>query len=132
MNASIAKKWQPKFMVNFSVREVVGPVTYKIKLPPSMRKAHNVFLISGKRKFNRREAYKELLSVFIDAGSAVEQTLIATLDSRKKNHRSQYLVRCEGDPPGEAIQMNKSKLPNCSELIKEFESLAQTTCPKRG
>lgn len=128
----MAKKGQPKFMGPFAVKKVMGPVTHMIELPPSMKKAHNVFHVSQLRKFNRREGDHKSLSIVIDAQGTVEQEVTAVLDTRKNNRRRQYLVQFEGESVEEGTWMNKNELPNCKELIKRFENLSRATSPKRG
>jgi hypothetical protein len=46
------KKWKlnPRFVGPFEVKEVVGPVAYKVELPPALSRIHNVFRVSTLRK----------------------------------------------------------------------------------
>jgi hypothetical protein len=43
-------KLSPRFVGPFEVEEVVGPVAYKVKLPPALSEVHNVFHVSTLRK----------------------------------------------------------------------------------
>lgn len=49
----MAKKWQPKYIGPFRVKQVMGLVTSKIELPSTIHKTHNVFHASQLRQFNR-------------------------------------------------------------------------------
>ena len=43
-------KLSPCFVGPFEILEKVGPVAYRVALPPSMSKVHNVFHVSTLRK----------------------------------------------------------------------------------
>jgi hypothetical protein len=43
-------KLSPRFLGAFEVKEVVGPVAYKVELPPALSEIHNVFHVSTLRK----------------------------------------------------------------------------------
>jgi hypothetical protein len=43
-------KLSPRFVGPFKVKEVVGPVAYKVELPPALSGIHNVFHVSTLRK----------------------------------------------------------------------------------
>jgi hypothetical protein len=43
-------KLSPRFVGPFEVKEVVGPVAYKVELPPALSRIHNVFHVSTLRK----------------------------------------------------------------------------------
>jgi hypothetical protein len=43
-------KLSPRFVGPFEVKEVVGPVAYKVELPPALFEIHNVFHVSTFRK----------------------------------------------------------------------------------
>jgi len=44
-------KLSPRFVGPFEVKEVVGPVAYKVELPPALSDIHNVFHVSTLRKY---------------------------------------------------------------------------------
>lgn len=44
--ADLPNNWRPKFVGALRMKEKMRSVTYKIKLQPSMKKAHNVFYVS--------------------------------------------------------------------------------------
>lgn len=49
----LSKKWKPKSLDALAVLEVMGPVTYKIELLPSMRRARSVFHVSQLKPYHR-------------------------------------------------------------------------------
>lgn len=125
-------KWKPKLVTPFALKQVMGSVTYKIELPPSMKRAQNFFHVSRLQKFNWREDGKNSLSVVIDEEGTIEKELSAKLDTRRRNRKRRYLVQFQGDAEEDAISMNKSELSNFSEVIKTFEGLWRTTSSKRS
>ena len=44
-------KLSPHFVGPFEILKRVGPMTYRVALPPSMSKVHNVFHVSTMRKY---------------------------------------------------------------------------------
>lgn len=43
-------KLSPRFVGPFEVKEVIGPVAYKVELPPALSEIHNVFHVSTLRR----------------------------------------------------------------------------------
>lgn len=48
--SDLPNKWRPKFVGPLAVTEILGPVTYRIELPLTMKRAHNVFHVSKLKK----------------------------------------------------------------------------------
>ena len=44
-------KLSPRFIGSYEVIEKVGPVAYKLALPPKLEKIHNVFHVSMLRRY---------------------------------------------------------------------------------
>ncbi|XP_023521446.1 uncharacterized protein LOC111785273, partial [Cucurbita pepo subsp. pepo] len=44
-------KLSPKFIGSFEIQELVGPVAYKLALPPALSGVHDVFHVSMLRKY---------------------------------------------------------------------------------
>jgi len=64
-------KLSPRFVGLFEVKEVVGPVVYKVELPPALSGIHNIFHVSTLRKHVPLQVqddlrYKELLVQILD------------------------------------------------------------------
>lgn len=51
MRFSRKEKLSPRYVSPFVVTQVVGPVAYKVDLPPSLASIHNVFYVSTLRKY---------------------------------------------------------------------------------
>ena len=51
MRFGIKRKISPRFMGPFEILERVGTLAFKVVLPPSMSKIHNVFHVSTLRKY---------------------------------------------------------------------------------
>lgn len=118
--STLPKKWRPKYLGPLKVIKVMGPVTYKIELPPSMKKAHNVFHVSKLKKFIGKEI-QGTIDIVIDADGTSEQEVAEILDKKRIGRKLHYLVRFEGDPESEALWLQKSDLKNCMDLVNEFE-----------
>lgn len=100
----------------------MGPVTYKIELPPAMKRAHNVFHVSKLKQYHRSDGETGPVSITIDTDGNEEEAVEKILDKKRENRKVYYLVQFVGDPESEAVWMHRSELQNCSELIKEFEA----------
>lgn len=50
-------KLSPRFVGPYEVLERVGPVAYRLALPPSMEKIHNVFHVSMLRRYRSNPAH---------------------------------------------------------------------------
>ena len=129
--SSLPAKWRPKFFGPLRIMEVMGPVTYKIELPPSMRRAHNVFHVSKLRRYNHDGNGNEPLPIVIDADGTIEQEVSRILQRKKFKRQWQYLVLVAGDPESEAVWIPRSELKNCMDLVRAFDKSTRTSNPKR-
>lgn len=120
--ADIPKKWCTKYLGPFSVKEKKGPVTYKIELPPTMKRSHNVFHLSKLKRYHPPVGQDGPTTVVIDADGTTEQVVIGILDKKRERRRVYYLVQFEGQPTSEAIWMHKSELKNCWDLVRQYEA----------
>ena len=109
----------------------MGPVTYKLELPPSMKKAHNVFHISKLKPYVKADDESGPLPIVIDASGTIEHKVHAILSKKKHNRKIHYLVHFEGEPKTEAVWLPQSELPHCKELIKEYEKTTRTSKSKK-
>ncbi len=69
----------------------MGPVTYKVEMPQSMPRAHNVFHISKLKKYYHPENESGPLSITVDADGTVEQEVKAILGKKRINRTVHYL-----------------------------------------
>ena len=125
-------KWRPKYLGPLRVLEVMGPVTYRLELPASMKRAHNVFHVSKLKKYVPTTSDSRNLDVVIDASGTVEQEVERILDKKRMGRRVFYLVLFSGDAEHEAIWMPKSELKHCKDIIAEFELFSRTKTSKKG
>ena len=123
--ADLRRKWQPKYLGPFEVKEFLGPVTYEIEMPPTMKRANNVYHVSKLKPYQKRPQDKGPVSVVIDTDGNVEQILSAILDKKRENRRVFYVVQFEGDMEADAIWMPKSELKHCNDLVRAFEQKKQ-------
>ena len=105
----------------------MGPVTYKIELPPSMKRAHNVFHVSKLKQYQPRGDDTGRMEVVIDAEGNVEDVVAEILDKKRQDRKTWYLVRFYGDPKSEAIWKPRSDLSNCMDIVNDFEKSLKTS-----
>ena len=130
--ADLPAKWRPEYLGPVRNTAVMGPVTYRVELQPSMKRAHNVFHVSKLRHYKQPLGRKGSLSVVIDADGTVEQEVHAILDKKRDNRRIYYLVQFIDYHVSEAVWMTKAELKNCKELVNEYETLTRTSNLRKG
>ena len=86
--ADATNKWGAIHLDSLNILQVIGSVTYKIELSPTMERAYKVFNVSKIKKYVRFGQYTGPLSVIIDAEGKKEQDLISILDKKKGNSSS--------------------------------------------
>ncbi len=99
---------------------MMGSVTYKVELPSSMPRAHNVFHISKLKKYCRPENESGPLCIIVDADGTVEQEVKAILGKKRIKRTVHYLVQFEDEPESEATWMCQSDSQHCKELIQRI------------
>lgn len=65
--ADLPEIWQTKIFGQLLIIEVMGPVTYKIELPPSMKRAQNLFHVFKLRQYHSSSDRYGQVSKVIDA-----------------------------------------------------------------
>src|SRR5260221_363874 len=117
-----SRKLSPKRYGPFEILKQVSQVTYRIKLPPSM-KIHNVFHINLLIPYSETEAYGESFSQpppeLIDGNEEYEVEEIIT--DRTKRRKKQFLVKWKGYPASENSWVDFKDL-NAPELLQEYQS----------
>lgn len=79
--ADLPNKWKPKYLGPQRVQKVMSPVTYKIEMPPCMKRAHNVVHALKLKPYVTREG-EGIMDVVIDADGTVEQAVHDILNRR--------------------------------------------------
>jgi hypothetical protein len=112
----------------FEVLTNIGPnnLSYRIALPPHLKRMHNVFHISALKPYHRNKAYQPPpLPELIEGELEWEVDWIEA--TRFEGSRRQYLVHWTGysEPQWESV----GNLTNCPEKLKEFWKFKQMACP---
>lgn len=125
-----ARKLSEKFIGPFRIAEVMGPVTYRLELPPAMR-IHDVFHTSLLRPAasdplpSQNESTQPRIRLNKDNTERREWMIEKILDSRitKNRHgkrRLEYYVRWKGYSPSWRPQQDL--VPGSGELLYEFHN----------
>ena len=119
-----AKKLSPKFIGPFQILEKVGPVAYRVALPPSLSNLHNVFHVSQLRRYIPNP-YRPLNheSVQVKSDLTYQPFLVQMLDRAFKSLRNRSIpmvkILWDGSTPEEATWEMES------EIIDKFPYLFQ-------
>jgi ''chromo'' (CHRromatin Organisation MOdifier) domain. len=125
-----ARKLSEKYIGPFRIAEAMGPVTYRLELPPALR-IHDVFHTSLLRPAasdplpNQNEAVQHRVRLQKEYMEKKEWMIEQILDSRitKNRHgkrRLEYHVKWKGYPPSWRPQQDL--VPGSGELLYEFHS----------
>nr|KYP32176.1 Retrotransposable element Tf2 [Cajanus cajan] len=101
-----ARKLTPRLAGPYQIIQRVGPVAYRLALPPSLSNLHNVFHVSQLRKYVHDPSHVvELDDVQVRENLIFEKLLVAVVDHKLKELRGKTiaLVKLLWDPAtGEA------------------------------
>ena len=76
-------KLSPRFIGPFEILGRVGPVAYRLELPPSMSGVHDVFHVSMLRKYTPDPAHVvDWGQIEVDTDGTFEKGPVCILDSR--------------------------------------------------
>lgn len=116
-----SKKLDYRKLGPFPVLEKFSPVTYKIKLPKSVR-VHPVFHVSLLEPAHKDTDPKRKVPPPppVIVNSEVEWEVEEILDSRKSHHRLEYLVKWQGYDVSESTWESSRNLENSPKLVKAF------------
>ena len=124
-----SKKLAPKRYGPFEIVKQVSPVTYKIKLPTSM-KIHDVFHIDLLIPYTETEAYGEMHPhpppELIDGEEEYEVEEILADRINRRNHKRQYFVRWKGYEASEDSWVNEQDISHSPELLEEYRIAKRT------
>jgi hypothetical protein len=127
-------KLAPRYVGPFEVLTNIGPnnLSYRIALPPHLKRMLNVFHISALKRYHRNKAYQPPpLPELIEGELEWEVDWIEA--PRLEGSRRQYLIHWTGysEPQWESV----GNLTNCPEnflqllKVKEFWKIKQMACP---
>jgi len=126
-----APKLDAKHIGPYTVTECIGKVAYRIELPVSLQKMHDVFHVSVLHKYrdgavdwpDRASTHRpdpELID------NEQEWEVDAILKHRRtRGNRNEYLIAWKGYPIHEATWQDESEL-NCDELLQEYKDKQRT------
>ena len=114
-----------------SIIEVMGPVTFKIEMPPKMEKAHNVFQVSNTKLYTLSTSDSGPFPVLTDADRNIEQEAVAIPEKKVNDKHVLYLVQLEGDSKEKAIWIPRSELENCMNLGRKHELSTRSSKSER-
>ena len=120
------KKMASKHEGPFEIKDVLGPVTYQLKLPESW-KIHKVFHATLLRPYKENEVYGEnyprpLLD--IESGEEVYK-VEQILKHRRRGRGYEYLVKWAGYLITEASWKPKSSFTGSAEILEEYQERHQ-------
>jgi hypothetical protein len=120
------KKMAPKQEGPFEIEEVLGPVTYQLKLPESWQ-IHKVFHAALLRPYRENEVYGENYirpPPDIEEGEEVYK-VEQILKHRKRGRGYEYLIKWVGYPITKASWEPKSNLTGATDILREYQELHQ-------
>jgi Chromo (CHRromatin Organisation MOdifier) domain len=120
------KKIAPKREGQFEINEVLGPVTYQLKLPESWR-IHNVFHATLLRPYIKNEVYgNNYLRPLLELLEGEEVYEVETiLEYRRRGRGYQYYVKWKGYPITEATWENESAFSNDANMVQQYKDQYQ-------
>ena len=108
----------------FTIEEVMGPVTYRLSIPPAWKRIHPVFHVSLLTPYHETEEHgPNFARPPPDVeGEELTYEIEKIIDSAlTRNKRGiQYRVRWKGYPPSEDQWIKSSELGNAREVIEDF------------
>nr|KYP64000.1 Retrotransposable element Tf2 [Cajanus cajan] len=88
-----ARKLTPRFVGPYQILQRVGPVAYRLALPPSLSNLHYVFHVSRLRKYVHDPSHVvELDGVRVKENLAFEKLSIVMVDHKLKESRSKFIA----------------------------------------
>jgi Chromo (CHRromatin Organisation MOdifier) domain len=118
------KKMAPKQEGPFKIEEVLGLVTYQLKLPESWQ-IHKVFHAALLRPYRENKVYGENYirpPPDIEEGEEVYE-VEQILKHRKRGQGYEYLVKWVGYPITKALWEPKSNLTGVTDILREYQEL---------
>ncbi|XP_027166304.1 uncharacterized protein LOC113766295 [Coffea eugenioides] len=86
------KKLQPRFVGPYRIIQRVGNAAYKLELPPSLSRIHNVFHVSMLKKYHPDPSYiLQLKSIEIDEILTYEEKPVKLLNRKVKELRNKQI-----------------------------------------
>nr|KYP42065.1 Retrotransposable element Tf2 [Cajanus cajan] len=88
-----ARKLTPRFVGPYQIIQRVGPVAYRLALPPSLSNLHDVFHVSQLRKYVHDPSHVvELEDVRVKENLTIEKLPVAVVDHKLKELRGKSIA----------------------------------------
>ena len=116
------KKMKPKREGPFSITEVLGPVTYRLRLPATWR-IHNVFHAALLRPYKENEVYGENFTeppAELEEGEEVYE-VETILNHRKRGRGYQYFIKWRGYPITDASWEPEHVFSNDGNMLTQYK-----------
>lgn len=84
------------------ILQKIGDVYYKMELPPSMKRAHNIFHVSRLKPYGNWDIRKGV-DVVINADGEIEQEIESIFKHKGTKRKRQYFVKFVGQEEVDAI-----------------------------
>lgn len=108
--STLPKKWQPRFIGPFCIRKVWSPVTYRIELPPAMRRTQDDYHVLKLKPFHNDR--KRLLIIASNNDGTIEKDVRALLNKERYKRKVLYLVQFVCESREDAIWLPRTALSN--------------------
>ena len=117
------KKIAPKREGLFIITEKLGPVTYRLKLPPTW-KIHDVFHASLLTPFKQTQEHGEIANLRPPPeliNEEEEYEVEKVLRHRKKGRLLEFLIKWKGYPEEEASWEPERNLTNAADILDQYK-----------
>jgi hypothetical protein len=122
-----SRKLLPRYIGPFKVTKQIGPVAYRLQLPPNM-KCHNVFHVSLLHAYRRSGRYQPPPPPLIIDGEYEYE--VAKILKHRGTRRKQYLVAWKNYTAEHNTWEPEANLTNCADLLQKYwDSVAANTLP---
>jgi hypothetical protein len=127
-----SRKLWPRFIGPFAIVTRIGPVAYKLDLPPSMGKIHDVFHVSLLEKYNA-DGRHQPPPPHVEINNEVEYEVNAILAHRTRQYRNnaqrtEYLIDWKGYGPEHRTWEPEINLANAPALLTAYwEAMGEVT-----
>jgi hypothetical protein len=111
----------------FTIKEKLGPVNYKLRLPKSMSKIHLVFHISLLEPAPKNATIAENME--IDDDTEQEYEVEQILNDKRVSGKPYYLVKWKGYNTSENTWEPIENLTNCAALIRQYSRTQKANDP---
>ena len=121
------KKMAPKWEGPFKIVDVLGPLTYRLKLPETWR-IHNVFHASLLRRYKENNIYGtnyDWPPVKLNNEGQEVYNVEMILKHRRRGRGYQYYVKWEGYPITEALWEPEESFSNDGDILDQYKQRHQ-------